>query len=154
MRLVLATISCALALVAGGVAAAATAPLPPAKDFALTYERGGGFAPAPVSLTVSPGGRAVATTTGTRAGERRVRFQLGERRIRLLQRSLRRADLGSIHPGKGGCADCFIYSITYEGDFLEIEEADAPTRLQDAIAEIETVISNHTIPPNARLGGR
>jgi hypothetical protein len=154
MRLVLATVSCAVALVAGGVAAAATAPLPPAKDFALTYERGGGFAPAPVGLTVTPGGHAVATTTGTRAGERQVKFRLGARRIRSLQRSLRRADLGSIHAGKGGCADCFIYSITYEGDSVELEEVDVPTRLGDAIAEIETVISTHTIPPNARVGGR
>lgn len=154
MRLVFATVSCALALVVGGVAAAATAPLPPAKDFALTYGRGGGFAPAPVSLTVSPGGRAVATTSGTRAGERQVKFQLGPRRIRSLQRSLRRADLGSIHAGNGGCADCFIYSITYEGDFVELEEVDVPNRLEGAIAEIETVISTHTIPPNARLDGR
>jgi hypothetical protein len=154
MRLVVATITCAVALVAGGVAAAATAALPPAKDFALTYERGGGFAPAPVSLTVTPGGRAVATTTGTRAGERQLKFHLGPRRIRSLQRSLRRADLGSIHAGKGGCADCFIYSITYEGDLVEIEESDVPARLQGAIAEIETVISSHTIPPNARVGGR
>ena len=154
MRLVLASICCALALVAGGVAAAAPAPLPPAKDFALTFERGGGFAPAPTSLTVSPGGSAVATTTGTRAGERKVRFQLGPRRIRSLQRSLRRADLGSIDAGKGGCADCFVYSITYEGDSVELEEVDVPTRLEGAIEEIETVIANHTIPPNARLGGR
>jgi hypothetical protein len=154
MRLVLASISCALVLVAGGVAAAATAPLPPAKDFALTFERGGGFAPAPTSLTVRPGGSAVATTTGTRTGERKVKFQLGPRRIRSLQRSLRRANLGSIQAGKGGCADCFVYSITYEGDSVELEEVDVPTRLEGAIDEIETVISNHTIPPNARLGGR
>jgi hypothetical protein len=152
MRLVLATIVCGLALATG--AAAATAPLPPVKDFALTYERGGGFAPAPTGLTVTPGGHAVATTTGTRAGERKVKFQLGARRIRSLQRGLRRADLGSIQPGKGGCADCFIYSLAYEGDFVELEETDVPPRLGEVIDAIEAIISAHTIPPNARVGGR
>ena len=83
-----------------------------------------------------------------------MRFRLGYRRIRALQRNLRRADPGSIEAGKGGCADCYVYSIAYEGDSVEIEEPEAPPRLQDAIAEIETVISNHTIPPNARSGGR
>jgi hypothetical protein len=154
MRLLVATILCGMATAACGASAApATAPLPPTHDFALVYERSGGLAASTESLRVAPGGSAVAATSGTRAGERRVRFQLGERRIRALQRGLRRADLGSISERQGGCADCYIYSITYEGISLELEETEVPPRLRAVFGQIETIVSTHTIPPNARLGG-
>jgi hypothetical protein len=151
VRSFLASVLC-LAALAAGAGEATAAPLPPAHDFAMNYERSGGFAPSTESLRVSPGGFAVATSGGTRAGERKVRFRLGVRRIRSLQLGLRRAHLASIPPGKGGCADCFLYSLDYEGASLELEEVDVPPRLAAAFGQIEEVISAHTIPPNARAG--
>jgi hypothetical protein len=147
------SIFCLVAL-AAGVGEAAAAPLPPVHDFALSYERGGGLAPSTQSLRVRPGGRAVAESSGGRAGERRVSFHLGARRIRSLQQGLRRAHLGSIPPGKGGCADCFLYSITYGGMTVVLEEVDVPPRLAAVFGQIEAIISSHTIPPNARAGRR
>jgi hypothetical protein len=143
----------AFAASAGEAAAtSATAELPRVRDFALVYERGGGLAASTQSLRVSPGGLAIAESSGTRAGERRVKFHLGGRRIRSLQRDLSSADLGSIPERQGGCADCYVYSITYEGASLELEETEVPARLRTVFGEIEAIITAHTIPPAARAG--
>jgi hypothetical protein len=153
MRALVASALC-LAAFAVGAGEAAAAPLPPAHDFALTYERGGGFAPSIQSLRVTPGGSATARSEGTRAGEQRASFRLGVRRIRSLQRGLRAAHLASIPKGQGGCADCFLYSLTYEGTTLELEEVDVPPSLARVFGEIEAVITAHTVPPNARADQR
>jgi hypothetical protein len=153
MRALVASVLCLVAL-AAGVGEASAAPLPPVHDFALTYERSGGFAPSIQSLRVTPGRLATARSDGTRAGEQRASFRLGARRIRSLQRDLRAAHLGSIPKGQGGCADCFLYSIAYEGARLELEEVDVPPRLARVFGEIEAVITAHTVPPNARVDRR
>jgi len=150
MRFLAATILGLMAFAAGAAGATAAAQLPPAGDFALVYERSGGLAASTQSLRVTPGGFAVAESSGTRAGEQRAKFRLGGRRIRSLQRGLLRADLGSIHERQGGCADCYVYSITYEGVSLELEETEVPPRLRTVFDEIEAIITAHTIPPNAR----
>jgi hypothetical protein len=153
MRFLFATILglAAFAASAGAtVAGAASSELPPAREFALTYERSGGLAASTELLRVAPRGFAVAESSGTRAGEGRVRFRLGGRRIRSLQRGLRAADLGSISTPKGGCADCYIYSLTYGGTSIELAETEVPARLQAVIDEIEAVIAAHTVPPAAR----
>ena len=125
--------------------------LPPVGAFAVSYQRSGGLAASSESLVVTRGGHAIAESSGTRAGDRHVEFRLGARRIRLLQRALDRADLGSIAQGpNGGCADCYLYSISYEGDRAEFDQSTIPPRLEIAISEIEAIIAAHTIPPNAR----
>ena len=153
MRLVAATIGCVMAFTLSGGAAAATAPLPPTDEFILVYGRSGGFAPGTQSLTVAPGGFAIADSTGTPAGDRHAEFHLGDHRIRSLQRGLRRADLGSI-PSRdpGSCADCYVYSIFYEGDYLKLDESVVPRRLNGVIDQIEAIIAAHTTPPHARIG--
>lgn len=148
MRLLAATITCLAALVAPAVASAA-APLPPPASFAIAYERSGGFAPSTSRLLVTPGRHAVAETSGSRAGERRVEFRIGKGRVLALERSLRRAGFGSIEsPGESGCADCFEYVIRYRGHRLEIDESQLPARLGEVVAELESVVSAHAIPPN------
>jgi hypothetical protein len=136
----------------GATATAATAPLPPARAFALVYERSGGLAASTQSLRVSPGGNAIAESSGTRAGAGEAKFHLGGRRIRSLQRGLLRADIGSIPGRQGGCADCYIYAITYEGDSLELEETEVPPRLRAVFDAIDAIITAHTVPPGARAG--
>jgi hypothetical protein len=142
----------ALALGGGAVATAATAPLPRARDFALFFERSGGLAASTQSLRVTPGGNATAESSGTRAGAGEAKFHLGGRRIRSLQRGLRRADIGSIPGRMGGCADCYIYSLVYEGTSLSLEETEVPPLLETVFRELEAIITAHTVPPNARAG--
>ncbi len=152
MRLLGATIACTLA-VASGAAAVATAPAAPRPspgDFAIFYERSGGFAPSTSTLIVRPGRHAVAATSGSRAGERRVEFRIGRRQVLALQRGLRQAGFASIEdPGESGCADCFEYEIRYRGHRLSIDESEMPSRLEPVIGELEAIVTAHAIPPNA-----
>jgi hypothetical protein len=153
MRFLATTILSLLALAVGSeatAAAATTAQLPPARAFSVVYERSGGLAASRQSLRVSPGGYATAESSGTRAGAGEAMFRLGGRRIRSLQRGLRRADIGSIPERQGGCADCYLYSITYEGTSLELEETEVPPRLGRVFDQLDAVITAHTVPPNAR----
>jgi hypothetical protein len=143
-----------LAAVGGGCdrtdAAAAGTPLPPPGSFAIFYERSGGFAPSTSRLIVRPGRHAVAETSGSRAGERRVEFLIGKRRVLALERGLRQAGFASIgDPGESGCADCFEYEIRYRGQSLSVDEAEMPSRLEPVIGELESIVTAHAIPPNA-----
>jgi hypothetical protein len=156
MRFLAMTILSLLALATGGeatAAAAATAQLPLARDFSLAYERSGGLAASTQSLRVSHGGFATAESSGTRAGAGEATFRLGGRRIRSLQRGLQRADLGSIPDRQGGCADCYVYSLAYEGTSLKLEETEVPPRLARVFAQLDAIITAHTVPPNARSAG-
>ena len=44
---------------------------------------------------------------------------------------------------------CFEYSIFYLGHLLEFDESQMPKDLGGVVAQIEAIISAHTIPPNA-----
>ncbi|HXF32315.1 MAG TPA: hypothetical protein VN522_12415 [Solirubrobacterales bacterium] len=150
MRLVLASIFSALALLGGG-AAVAVADSTPVEDFTLAYKRTGGIAASTQTLAVRPGRLATATGSGTSAGRKRSEFPLTVRRVRSLQRSLSRADLGSIPPaGPGGCADCYVYDLRYEGHHLELEEVDVPARLRAVFATLDAIIATHLAAPTAR----
>jgi hypothetical protein len=144
MRVLAVTIFCLAASIAGADATATAAELPPARAFVLSYERGGGLAPSPHSLRVATGGRAIVETTGASGVKSRARFHLGGRRIRSLQRGLDRADLDSISPESGGCADCFVYSLTYEGSSVELEDTEVPPALEAVIGQIEAIITAHS----------
>jgi hypothetical protein len=151
MRALAATCACLAAFAAGSAAVAAAPEQRSAPyEFMLIYERGGGFAPSTRSLVVAPAQFATAASSGTRAGERHVDFHLGSRRIRALERGLRRAHFASLEsPGASGCADCFEYSLFYRGHLLEFDESQMPRGLRGVVAQIEAIISAHTIPPNA-----
>jgi hypothetical protein len=151
MRLVLASISCALALVAGGSAAAMAADSTSVEDFTLAYKRTGGVAASTQTLAVRPRRLATATGSGTSAGRKRSEFPLTVRRVRSLQRSLSRADLGSIPPpGPSGCADCYAYDLRYEGHHVELEEVDVPPRLRAVFDALDAIIATHLAAPTAR----
>jgi hypothetical protein len=140
-----------LALGGGAATAAAREPaLAPPGSFSISYERSGGLAPSGSKLLVSPGRHAVAESSGSRAGERRVSFRIGRGRVIALERGLRRAGFGSIgNPGDSNCADCFAYAIRYRGHRVSLDESQVPAELGAVIAEIESVVSAHVIPPNA-----
>ena len=151
MRLVLAAVSCALALLGGGGAAVAAADSTSVEDFTLAYKRTGGIASSTQTLAVRSGRLATATGSGTSAGRKRSEFPLTVRRVRSLQRSLSRADLDSIPPaGPGGCADCYAYDLRYEGHHVELEEVDVPPRLRAVFDQIDAIIATHLAAPTAR----
>ncbi|HVX32629.1 MAG TPA: hypothetical protein VHA80_05750 [Solirubrobacterales bacterium] len=143
MRSIAATILSALALLACG-ASAASADLPPVHDFTLAYKRTGGIAASTQTLVVRPGRFATATTEGASGSGHRAEFRLAVRSVRSLQRSLAQAHLGSIPgPGPGGCADCFLYDLRYQGHHIALEEVDVPPRLRKVLAEIDAIIAAH-----------
>ena len=153
MRLLVSTTLCALALLGyGGETVASGAPTT-VQDFRLAYKRTGGVAASTQTLAIRPGRRATVTTSGTPTGGTRTEFRLAVGRVRLLQRSLSRADLGSIPPaGPSGCADCYAYDLRYDGHHLELEEVDVPPRLRTVFDEIDAIIAAHATPPGARAG--
>jgi hypothetical protein len=152
MRLVLAAVLCALALLGCGGAAAAVAAPAPVQDFKLAYQRTGGVASSTQTLAVRPGRLATATTGGSSAGRTRTEFRLGIRRVRALQRGLERARLDSIPPaGPSGCADCYAYDLRYEGHHVELDEVDVPPRLRAVFDQIDAIIAARIGAPAARL---
>jgi hypothetical protein len=141
-------IACLASFGCGDAAAAKPAPLPPVSGFAISYSRGGGFAPSVESLVVSPGRRAVATVDDIQVGERKVRFRIGVGRVRALQTSLRRAHFGTIESDlDSGCADCYRYEIGYRGHRIQLDQSVLPEALEPVIGELSTVVSTR-IPPN------
>jgi hypothetical protein len=151
MRLVLASIFSALALLGSGGAAVAAADSTSVDDFTLAYKRTGGVASSTQTLAVRSGRHATATGSGTSEGRTRSEFPLTARRVRSLQRSLSRADLDSIPPaGPSGCADCYAYDLKYEGHHLELEEVDVPPRLRAVFEQLDAIIAAHLAAPTAR----
>ena len=124
--------------------------LPPVGAFAISYAREGGLAASFAKLTVVPGRRATATSEGGRAGDRTVRFTLGIAQVSALQRELARARFANVAAVQsGGCADCFLYTIRYLGHTVAFDDSTKPARLDGVIGRLESLISAHTIPPEA-----
>jgi hypothetical protein len=147
-RALAATLACLAALTVA-VPAATAAPA----DFAISYRQSGGIAASTSGLVVRPGRHAVAESSGSRAGERRVAFRIGPRTVEALERGLRNAHFGSLNsPGPSGCADCFEYAIAYRGHRVTFDESQIPTAIGGVLAKLESIVSAHTIPPNARTG--
>ncbi|MBS1893755.1 MAG: hypothetical protein JST59_20840 [Actinobacteria bacterium] len=143
MRTFAATMISALALALGG-ATAASADLPPVHDFTLAYKRTGGVAASTQTLAVRAGRRATVATGGTSAGRHRTEFRLAVSDVRSLQKGLSQARLDTIPaPGPGGCADCFLYDLRYQGHHIALEEVDVPARLRMVFDEIDAIIAAH-----------
>jgi hypothetical protein len=144
---------CALALIGCGGATAASAEPAAVNDFTLAYQRTGGIASSTQTLAVRPGRLATATTSGSSEGRKRTEFPLPARRVRSLQRNLARADLDSIPaPGPGGCADCYVYDLRYQGHHIALEEVDVPPRLRAVFDQIDAIIAARIAAPTARGG--
>jgi len=153
MRLAVVTVISALALIGCGGASAASAEPTSVHDFTLAYKRTGGVAASTQTLAVRAGRVATATTRGTSEGRTRTEFPIAVSSVRALQRSLDRADLDSIPPpGPGGCADCFVYDLRYQGHHIALEEVDVPPRLRAVFDRIDAIIAAHIAAPTARGG--
>ena len=144
MRTFAATIIAALALALGGATTASAEPVS-VHDFTLAYKRSGGIAASTRTLAVRPGRLATVTTRGAPGSGHRSEFRLAVENVRSLQRSLAAAHLGSIPgPGPGGCSDCFLYDLRYQGHHVALEEIDVPARLSKVFAQIDAIIDAHS----------
>lgn len=141
MQTIATLIACLAGFGCGAVPAAEQAP-GPVSEFAISYSRGGGYAPSVEGLVVAPGRRAVATVDDFQNAERKVRFRLGVGRVRALQANLRRAHFSSIKSNlNSGCADCYLYEIRYRGHRVSLDESVLPEELEPVIGELGAVIS-------------
>jgi hypothetical protein len=120
-----------------------TAP-PPVNQFAISYERGGGFAAMPQKLTIRPRRHATVTALDARGRRRSVEFQVAAKKVKQLRAAAETARIGEIAiPQPGTCADCFIYTVAYRGEKVSVEEVDVPTRMRPLIDRAEALIAAH-----------
>jgi hypothetical protein len=117
------------------------------ETFAITYERSGGLKPMPYRLAIRPGLQGSLTTRGTLdERSRTVRFPVGKKKLRALQGALERADfetVGTPGPNPGVCADCFFYSIVYEGHEVTFSQIEVPERLRETVHLLEKLVAAH-----------
>jgi len=115
----------------------------PVSQFAISYKRSGGLAAMPQKLVIRPGRNATLATRGP-DGLRTSRFRVAPKRIEDLRGALRRADFGSVAtPAPGNCADCYLYSLRYEGHEVSFSEVDTPPRLQGVLDRIGQLVDAH-----------
>jgi hypothetical protein len=126
-----------------GPATAQSPVAPPASQFAISYERSGGFAAMPQKLIVRPGRHAILTTEGP-DGLKTSRFRVAPKRIEGLRGALQRADFGTVGtPEPGNCADCYLYALRYEGHEVSFSEVDVPGRLHGVLDRLEALTAAH-----------
>jgi len=104
----------------------------------VTFHRSGGFAGVDDRVTVKRDRRVTVRSRGGAARHKR----LSKAAIRKLRGDLEAAGFDR-PPPKGppsGCADCFIYSITYDGHRVQLSEDRVPDRMRPAIDRISRLI--------------
>jgi hypothetical protein len=112
----------------------------PAADFAIVYERSGGFAPMPRKLVIRPVLLGTVTeVTATR------RFRVRPNTAEGLRRALARAGFAAIDSPSPdtGCADCFLYEIRYRGHEVRFDQVSVPRRLQPVLDRLEAIAEAH-----------
>jgi len=141
MGALLAVLACVV-----GVGTCGDPPLPPTpsiEQFAISYERSGGIAAMPESLTVRPG-RNVSITVRRRNGGESVAFRLGVKQTKKLRAAAETARINELPTSEPGrCADCFVYSVTYRDESASVAEVDVPRRMQPLIDRAEALIAAH-----------
>ena len=146
MALFATALACLTAAAAPGCGPKLAEAQPPAERFAISYERGGGFAPVPHKLVIRPGRRASLTVreyAPPRAAT--VDFPVSKRRVEGLRRALARADFQSIEsPGPdSGCSDCFLYEIRHRGHEVAFDDVSMPGRLRGVVDRLEAIVEAH-----------
>jgi hypothetical protein len=142
MGLLAATISCVVVL--GPCAGPAQPSTLPVERFAISYERGGGFAAMPQKLTIRPGRQATVTAIDPKGQPRSAQFQVAAKTVRRLRAAAEAAHIGTVEPSvPGNCADCFIYTVAYRGETASVAEVDVPGRMRGLISRAEALIAAH-----------
>jgi hypothetical protein len=110
----------------------------------ITLSRTGGLAGISESLTIAPDG--AATVTSGFAGEPRTKeVQIGDAELRAVQAELSKADFEALDEGEAaGCADCFVYVLSYGGETAKADDATASPAFRTAIAPLQRILEEHT----------
>jgi len=143
MAAALATILLGTLLAAGGEGAASERAAT-GSGFELRYQRSGGFVGTFEDLRIRPRRRGILTAEGGPRGET-VRFTLSRRRIDNLRAAFREAGWSRLtDPGREpGCADCFLYVISYNGRKVEFDSATFPERLAPVVRRLDSIVEDH-----------
>ncbi|MCW3039006.1 MAG: hypothetical protein JWM31_911 [Solirubrobacterales bacterium] len=132
VAIVLAATGVLVAAVADGTPRAAGA----SSGVLVRFHLGGGYVGRDVHTSITAGRRVVVVDRdgGTR------RHTVKASTLSALRRTLDAAHLErGIGPSNSGCADCFVYRITYRGHSVTFDEANRPPRLVRATAELSRI---------------
>ena len=106
----------------------------------VVYERGGGVAGVFEELRIERDGKATVTIG---RGDERDSFRLPAEQLERLGAELAEADL-SDPGGPPGCADCFEYSLTYEGKTVRFDDlAEPPASLVAVLTDLRRIVADH-----------
>jgi hypothetical protein len=119
------------------------APTPPISQFSVRYERSGGLKVMPQKVVIKPGRHAVATTRNGR-GVKTVRYRVPVPTVKRLRNGLSDPRFAAFEGGPpSNCADCYVYSITYRGHTVTVDQSEVPAWLQKTITRLEALAGPH-----------
>lgn len=105
----------------------------------VTFHRSGGLAGVDDRVTVKSDRHFVVRSRGSSARHGRLSAAAMDK----LRHALSKAQLDRpVSQGQGGCADCFIYTITYKGHRVELSEDRVPARMRPAIDRLSRLIGS------------
>ena len=117
----------------------------------VNYTRIGGVAGIDEQLTVDEDG--AATLELGRAGEASsTEFELTPAELRGLEEALEAADLPPGEAPQTGCADCFVYTITFAGETSSFDQTQVPASAEELVGMLEQLVEDN-IPATASAAG-
>lgn len=123
-------------------------PAPGPSDLLVVFHRSGGLGGTSNRLYVRPDGAARREVKGKRAKV----FTMPPATLDRLREALKKADIPGLAADKDDspptCADCFEYSLLYEGYRLHYDETRVPPRLRPA----QGILNGLAGPPRSHPG--
>jgi hypothetical protein len=120
-----------------------TTPTPPKTGPLVTFEKGGGIASQPITLTVSRSGQArLDVRTGPKVTH--SSFTVSPDDLQAVDAALDDARGVKLTAPTGGCADCFTYAVRADGISFTVDEAalsdgDVPKELAALVGQLTTL---------------
>jgi len=143
MTLFLATMACVVASFGCGPVEPLPEPLVPVSKFSVRYERSGGLKVMPQKVVIKPGRHVVATTRNG-VGVKTVRYRVPVPTVKRLRNGLSDPRFAAFEGGPPGtCADCYVYTITYRGHMVTVDESTVPGWLRKTITRLEALAAPH-----------
>ncbi len=114
---------------------------PGAQPALVTYVKSGGIAGIYEKVVVDESGKATVSQ-GLPSTAKVKSFSLSDAELSALRRSLDAAELASQkNASPQGCADCFVYDITYNGTHFRGDEATLPAQVKLAVTQLNALIA-------------
>jgi hypothetical protein len=114
----------------------------------VTYSREGGVASMPVELTIGADGSARLVSEFDGQAED---FALDDAELEELTTELEAADLDAFEPPvePSGCADCFVYTVTYGDAVVSYDDTAAPPgEITALVGHLDELAVEHTPSPS------